>query len=192
MDRSNPVTGYSDQALFLACRAGNAQAWATLVAKYERLVYSIPLNYGLSVEDAADLCQEVFLILLKSLDSLTEESNLCAWLVTVTRRHTWRLLKRRQLLPIEPLASEVLDILMPHHPKEFERYQVIEWLHQELADLGERCRLLLIALYFERDKPSYQAIAQRLGIAEGSIGPTRARCLQKLKEILTRKLDYPT
>lgn len=158
-----------------------------LLEKYERLVYSIPLNYGLSAEDAADLSQVVFTILLKSLNTLAEESNLRAWLATVTRRHTWRLIKRRKLAPAEPLESETLDILMPHHPKEFEQYHVTEWLDQGLAGLGERCRLLLTALYFETDEPSYQEIAQRLGMAEGSIGPTRARCLQKLKEILTEK-----
>jgi RNA polymerase sigma factor (sigma-70 family) len=187
MDRSNPAIGYSDQALIEACRAGNAQAWAALLEKYERLVYSIPLNYGLSADDAADLSQVVFTILLKSLDSLAEESNLRAWLATVTRRHTWRLIKRRKLVAAEPLESETLDVLMPHHPKEFEQYQVTEWIHQGLGNLGERCRLLLTALYFETDEPSYQEIAQRLGMAEGSIGPTRARCLQKLREILVDK-----
>src|SRR5215216_3858638 len=67
-----------------------------LLNRYERLVYSIPLRYGLSRDDAADIAQITFTILIQSMDSLSEDSRLGPWLVTVARRHTWRLLDRNR------------------------------------------------------------------------------------------------
>src|SRR5687767_2438174 len=95
----------SDHMLLQACRDGDAQGWSRLLDKYERLVYSIPLNYGLSREDAADIAQIVFTSLLQSLDNLREESNLAGWLATVARRHSWRLLARGRRESADPLDS---------------------------------------------------------------------------------------
>jgi RNA polymerase sigma factor (sigma-70 family) len=169
--------------LLAACRTGDAQAWQRLLDKYERLVYSIPLNYGLSADDAADISQLVFTALLEGLDGLQEDSNLGGWLALVTRRQTWRVLRRRKREPVDKL-DEVTSELIPSHQNEIERWELVEWLHRGLSLIGERCRSLLTALYFEADEPSYAEIAQRLGIAEGSIGPTRARCLKRLQEML--------
>ena len=79
-----------------SCRKGDARAWKRVVEKYERLVYSIPLNYGLSHEDAADVMQTTFTILIKSFHTLSDDSPLGSWLATVARRHTWRLLDRKR------------------------------------------------------------------------------------------------
>ncbi len=84
----------TDSDLILACKEGRAGAWDRLVAKYERLVFSIPRSYGLSRDDAADVSQATFMALIQGLDSLTAESNVKAWLATVARRHTWRLMER--------------------------------------------------------------------------------------------------
>jgi hypothetical protein len=84
----------ADRDLVLACKAGQTGAWDRLVAKYERLVFSIPRSYGLSREDAADVSQAAFIALIGGLDSLTEESHVKAWLATLARRHTWRLMGR--------------------------------------------------------------------------------------------------
>ncbi|MFN8491568.1 MAG: sigma-70 family RNA polymerase sigma factor [Caldilineaceae bacterium] len=182
MEKTTPPV--SDQALLDGCRAGDQQAWARLLDKYERLVYSIPLNYGLSPEDAADIAQTAFTYLLQSLDALQEGSNLGGWLATVTRRHTWRLLKRKRQAPLAELDNEITSELIPDRTNTIERWEIVEWLNTGLTHIGDRCRTLLIALYFEAEEPSYAEIARRLGIAEGSIGPTRARCLQRLKELL--------
>ncbi|MEZ4677629.1 MAG: hypothetical protein R2932_25780 [Caldilineaceae bacterium] len=64
------------------------------------------------------------------------------------------------------------------------RWELAEWLDSGFRHLNERCQKLLLALYFDSDEPSYATIAQQLAMAEGSIGPTRARCLQRLKELL--------
>src|SRR5919199_5265263 len=86
----------SDREIILACRRGEVGAWEHVLDQYQRLVFSIPLNYGLSVDDAADITQLTFTILIQSLDSLADDSRLGAWLATVARRHTWRLLDRRR------------------------------------------------------------------------------------------------
>ena len=83
----------ADRDLILGCKKGEARAWRRVLDRYERLVFSIPRSYGLSREDAADVSQLTFGILVQSLDTLTEESNLGAWLATVARRHTWRLME---------------------------------------------------------------------------------------------------
>jgi RNA polymerase sigma factor (sigma-70 family) len=152
--------------------------------KYERLVYSIPLNYGLSQEDAADIAQIAFTALIQSLDTLRDDSNLGGWLALVARRHTWRILKRRKREVLDPLDGELTATLLPGRTNEIEHWELIEWLHRGLSLIGERCRDLLTALYFEPQEPSYAEIAERLGIAEGSIGPTRARCLKRLQVML--------
>lgn len=175
----------TDPFLLQACRAGDEQAWLQLLAKYERLVYSIPLNYGLSREDAADIAQIVFMAFIQSLATLRDDSNLGGWLALVTQRHTWRVLQRRRREVVETLDEETISTLLPSHTGEMARWELVEWLHSGLSLIGDRCRDLLLALYFDDEEPSYAEIAQRLGIAEGSVGPTRARCLQQLQKKLT-------
>ncbi|MEZ4677628.1 MAG: sigma-70 family RNA polymerase sigma factor [Caldilineaceae bacterium] len=80
-----------DQLLLAACSRGEEWAWVQLVKKYERLVFSIALNHGLSPDDAADVTQIAFTALLDSLPKLRPDSAIAAWLATVARRHSWRI-----------------------------------------------------------------------------------------------------
>lgn len=175
----------SDEQLLQACRAGDEGAWQRLLDKYERLVYSIPLNYGLGREEAADIAQIVFTAFLQNVETLRDDSNLGGWLALVARRHTWRVLQRNRREVLEPLDNELTHDLFPGRSNAIERWELVEWLNRGLGLVGGRCRELLTALYFESSEPSYAEIAQRLGMAEGSIGPTRARCLKRLQELLT-------
>jgi RNA polymerase sigma factor (sigma-70 family) len=175
----------ADEQLLQACRDGEEQAWLQLLHKYERLVYSIPLNYGLAQDDAADITQSVFTAFLQNLPTLHDQSNLGAWLTTVARRQSWRVLQRQRREQSQGLDIEQLKALLVDETGEIEHWELTEILHRTLALLGERCQVLLIALYLEAKTPSYAELAQRLNLAEGSIGPTRARCLQCLKQLLT-------
>jgi RNA polymerase sigma factor (sigma-70 family) len=177
----------SDAELIEACRQGRRHAWQNLIEKYERLVFSIPLRYGLSRSDAADVVQLTFTILLQSLDNLQPDSHLAGWLTTVARRHTWRWIERHR----REIATENLEIgrsqpIWDGEPDEIslEEWERAVWLREGLEHLDGRCRQLLLLLYFEEDGVSYAEIAEQLDIPAGSIGPTRARCLQKLKKIL--------
>lgn len=169
-----------------SCRDGDERAWERLLERYERLVYSIPLNYGLSHEDAADVTQLTFTILMQSFDKLQKEDRLGSWLATVARRHTWRVLdSRRREGPSrdEDLAGSAA-LLGKSDADPLERWELAEWLDNGLSLLDERCRELLLALYFDPEQPSYAEISTRSGMPVGSIGPTRARCLKRLKQAL--------
>ena len=174
----------TDRDLIRACRSGDARAWERLLDKYERLVFSISLNYGLTTDDAADVTQITFTILLQNLNTLSDEIRLSSWLATVARRHTWRLLarnRREAINPDEDLAgNEVLGGIVDNR----ERWELAEWLNQGLSLLDERCRQLLLALYFDAEQPSYANVAGRLKMPIGSIGPTRARCLEHMRQSL--------
>lgn len=171
----------------LACRAGDGRAWERLVDRYERLVFSIPLNYGLAREDATDIAQIVFTILLESLDGSAAPQSLGPWLATVARRHTWRQLdrnRRERTSESEDLAgSEVLT----GGENPVEQWELTEWLHHGLSRLGEPCRELLQALYLDPQQPSYAEVAKRLKRPVGSIGPTRARCLKEFRKVLLER-----
>lgn len=177
----------SDQELIDACRQGDGQAWDIVLNKYERLVFSIPLNYGLTNEDAADVTQITFTILIQSLDSLRHNTRLAPWLATVARRHTWRLLERRRREHVgvnQDLSESLYAATDDKSLRHIERWEVVEWLEQGFTRLDERCKTLLIALYFEPERPTYEEVAQRLEIPVGSIGPVRARCLARLRQML--------
>ena len=174
----------TDHDLIQACRAGHAHAWERLLDKYERLVFSISLNYGLTAEDAADVTQITFTILLQNLDTLPDGIRLAPWLATVARRHTWRLLARNRRESVNPdgdiAGNETLGGIVDHS----EHWELAEWLNYGLSTLDERCRQLLLALYFDAEQPSYAQVADQLNMPVGSIGPTRARCLEHMRESL--------
>lgn len=179
----------TDRDLILACREGQTRAWRRLLSKYERIVFSIPLRYGLSREDAADVSQLTFTSLIKSMDRLREDSNLGAWLSTVARRHTWRMRSRDR----RERASEFFDEtellenalhLGRSDVDSIEHWELAEWLDAGLSELGGSCRDLLLALYFHPEQSSYAEVAARLNVPIGSIGPTRARCLKRLRRVL--------
>lgn len=173
-----------DRDLIRACRAADAGAWERLLDRYERLVFSIPLNYGLTVEDAADITQLTFTILLQSLGALPDEVRLAPWLATVARRHTWRLLARQRREGVSPDDDLAGNEASGGIADPTERWELIDWLNRGLASLDERCRKLLLSLYFDSDQPSYAQVAARLKMPVGSIGPTRARCLEQMKQRL--------
>ena len=171
-----------DQALIAACVAGDRNAWAALVERYERLIYSIPLRYGLNEGEAADIFQDVCLILMEKLDTLRDENRLSSWLATVTRRECWKIMRRR-----DAAGAEDPDLILDTQPANdrevddvVERWEAWQAVRAALTQVGDRCRLLLRRLYYTNPAPSYLAIATELGVSEGSIGPTRARCLKKL------------
>ncbi|HEY0545055.1 MAG TPA: sigma-70 family RNA polymerase sigma factor [Pyrinomonadaceae bacterium] len=182
----------SDEKLVQACRAGDEAAWETLVNRYQRLIYTIPRRAGLDEDQSAEVFQDVFATLLKKLDGIEQPERIQAWLVTTARRMTWRLITREkshagsavysddedeseaaQLVDDAPLPDEVLL-----------RLEEQERVRRAVAAMDERCRKLIQMLFYQTVSPAYAEIAEALGTTEGSIGPTRARCLQKLLRLL--------
>ena len=184
----------TDWELVQACRDGDQSAWAELIMRYERLVFWIPRKqYGMTETDSADIMQAVFAIMVKSLGSFHAESNVKSWLVTVARRHTWRVLQkndRETVLGESDLGETTLiERIDESEMSAAERWEVADWLNTGLYQLNEKCRDLLTALYLDSNSPSYDDIAAKFGMKVGSIGPTRARCLKKLRSILEKDLE---
>ncbi len=176
----------SDTELVQACLAGDANAWRELVQRYQRLVYSISMRCGLAPEDADDVFQRVFTILLTRLETCRNRERLGPWLTTIARREAWRVFQERQSgRPGEDAdALEDRPAIEPPPDALLEQIEAQDLILRAMDQLGERCRMLLQHLFFTREPPSYAEIAQKLSMPEGSIGPTRARCLQRLRRIL--------
>ena len=180
--------------MLLACRRGEESAWEELVNRYQRLIYAIPRRAGLDEDAAAEVFQEVFTTLLESADSIEQPSRLQAWLVTTAKRKTWRAVSRaRSSRPFEESGEQGEGEMYRLADEALLPDEALEQLEQQhlvraaLGDLEERCRTLLSLLFYSPEPPPYSEIAAALGASEGSIGPTRARCLKKLLDVLRKK-----
>ena len=179
----------TDSQLIADCRRGDAAAWETLVLRYQRLIYAIPTRAGLDEYQAADVFQHVFAKLVEYLPRLEQPDRIQAWLVTTAKHETWRLSKLEQRTTALPDAEteDESATLVADTPLPEDVIQQLESQHlvrTALTEIDERCRKLLTLLFYRDDIPSYAEIAAKSGVPEGSIGPTRARCLQKLKKVL--------
>jgi RNA polymerase sigma factor (sigma-70 family) len=178
-----------DERLVSECLKGNEKAWSALVDKYKNLIYSIPIKLGL-YNDAADIFQAVCLDLLADLPRLREPRALPKWLMQACYhkclQHRRRLERQVPFLAqencFEPLITD--DRPLPHDLlHQLEREQM---LRDAISQLNPRCGRLVRMLFFESPARPYQEIAKELGLAPGSIGFIRGRCLGKLKKQLEK------
>lgn len=189
-------TQLGDQELVAGCLNGDPAAWETLIKRYHRLIYSIPLKSGLPADDAADVFQSVCVKLLEKLTSLRNHDKLSSWLITTTTRECWRVssLKRRSMLASNRDRDEGLDGINeaaatePLADEEREALERQQMVRDAIAILPDRCRELITMLFYLKDELSYADVARRMKMPVASVGPTRARCLQKLKKLLDGKL----
>lgn len=178
-----------DSELIEACLNGNSRAWEALLVRYQCLIYSIPLRYGLQEHEANDIFQNVSILLLENLSRLRNRERLGAWLVITTRRECWRALRQQQDISLNTETASIPggEIASPSHSEDdylaLERQAIIR---TALGQLGLLCQKLLSLLFYQDPRPSYPQIARELSLSEGSIGPTRARCLEKLTSILNQ------
>jgi RNA polymerase sigma factor (sigma-70 family) len=179
-----PSTRFADPSdLVREAIDGNRDAWDSLVTRYTPLVLQITRRYRLSASDANDVCQVVWLQVLQYLDRLREPRALPGWIATTARNESVRLItSERRTLLVDPLTgsqlesaecgSEIDDGLLAAERRDA--------LRNGLAELKPQQREFLLLVC--ADPPiSYDEISGRLGIPVGSIGPTRARCLAKLR-----------
>ena len=168
----------TDSELVAACLLGEAAAWETLILRYQRLIFHIPLRMGFSQADADDIFQNVCLKLCLHLSTLRDTDRLAGWIAQVARQEGLRLLRRKPTVGWEDTDTLIEDRLPEDDLLAAEQAQL---LRQALEQLPEKCQRLLGLLYAEEATP-YAEIAQQLGIPVGSIGPQRARCLERLKK----------
>jgi RNA polymerase sigma factor (sigma-70 family) len=174
----------SDAALVAECLKGKESAWATLVDKYKNLIFAIPIHYGLSQDESADIFQTVCMDLLVELPQLREPEALAGWLIQVTRNKCFH---RKESLS----RSKVQEIgdLDPRDPAPepenlVSQVQQEQLLREMLSEMPAQCRQLVEMLFFETPPRPYDEIAKQLRVARGSIGFVRRNCLDKLKERL--------
>lgn len=179
-------------ALLDACVAGDERAWDAIVGRYEALVFGIARREGLSIDASADVAQQVFTVLLERGSTIGDAERLPGWLATVARRCAWRTRdadRREPSLP-PPALEEAVSGAADEDDVD-EHLTTALWLHEAVRDLGDPCADLLVRLYFDPREPSYAEIAARTGRSIGSIGPTRARCLDKLRLRMRVPADGP-
>ena len=164
-----PDDGAADAILVRACLDGDGEAWATVMGKYKRLIYSIPIKFGAQPDDAAEIFQAVCADLVAELPRLRRHEALKPWLMRVTRHKTlhWKTRSRRESLWTQPDDA-------PEHLRE-------QAVRQAVDNLPPRCREMVRLLFYEQPPLPYNEVARRLGLATGSIGFIRGRCLKKLR-----------
>jgi len=180
-DRMEDVPTVS--ALVCAATNGDEGAWDDLVRRYLPLVYSVIRSYRLSASDAQDVSQTLWLRLVEHLDAVREPRALPGWIAVTTKNEALRLLKARgRTIQVDPMTSPDLDRRgdSPEPDDDLLRAERRQMLRDGLDELLPRQRELLLLL--TADPPvTYQEISRRLNIPIGSIGPTRARYLERLR-----------
>lgn len=187
--RKERASSSSDEKLIKACLKGDAEAWAALIDKYKNLIYSIPIKFGM-YQDAPDIFQAVCVDLMSELPNLREHRALPKWLIQTCYHKC--LQQRRvagRLVELEPEHAEKPSDNVDHPLPE----QMLVQLEQEqllravVAEMPGRCERMIQMLFFETPPRPYDEVARELGLATGSIGFIRGRCLAQLRRQLEEK-----
>ena len=180
---------WDDEDLIRECVAGNQAGWTRLVDKYRNLIFSVPIKLGFSRDDASDIFQNVCVTLLSELPRIREPRTLASWLIQVTAHQCFRWRKKNSkllsvgldvggetLTPSDRLPDMVLQDLTNEQA-----------LRESSAQLSPRCRDLVDLLFLRVPPASYESAAAELGLATGSIGFIRIRCLERLRRELQQR-----
>jgi RNA polymerase sigma factor (sigma-70 family) len=174
-----------------AAAAGDARAWRALVDQFSGLVWSVARGYGLAAADAEEVYQTAWLRLAEHLDRLKEPAKVGGWLATTARHESLRLIRARarttlvgdpELLADRPDERSPEQVMLESENARAEVDRLRQVWHA-FQRLSERCRRLLRVL-MASPPPSYTDVSAALGMPIGSIGPTRARCLARLRELM--------
>ena len=177
----------SDAHLVRDALRGNEEAWLALIDRYKNLIYSVAVRYGLSRDDAVDVFQGVVAELLSGLAALREPQALQAWLVQVTSHKCLKLVRERQREGAmgDWESGEAPEVESPAVAQDLlEQVQAEQILRRALEQLPAQCRQMIEMLFYETPPRPYAEVASALGMAVGSIGLTRRRCLERLRRLL--------
>jgi RNA polymerase sigma factor (sigma-70 family) len=175
-----------DTRLVKECLSGSEEAWSSLIEKYKALIYSIPVKYGLPPHEAADVFQTTCIELLTRLPELREPKALPKWLMQVAHHQCYRWKHQQQRL-----VSRDADPGLPVPETPAIAHELVQQTEEEqilreaMAAISPQCRRLVEMLFFEAPPRPYTEVARELGLAPGSIGFTRQKCMERLR----RRLD---
>jgi RNA polymerase sigma factor (sigma-70 family) len=174
-----PRTGAGTPELVRAAADGDQAAWDELVRRYSHLIWAVARSYRLTNEDAADAVQNTWLRLATHLDTIQSPAALPGWLSTTARNECRQLLRGRRE---HATVTEDLDRASeePGPAEHAVSREVARLLNLAMTRLPER-EARLLRLLMQSSRPGYSEIAERLGMAVGSIGPTRSRALDRLR-----------
>jgi RNA polymerase sigma factor (sigma-70 family) len=176
---------WPDARLVSECLGGREEAWRALIFKYKSLIFSIPVKYGFSTDDSTDIFQAVCLDLLSELPKLRAVKALPKWIMQITAHKCFHRKQQQQRTEVmDPSAKEFQKSTPSRAQEILQEAEDEQRLRQAMAELPPRCRKLVHMLFYEEPVRPYQEIAATLGIAVGSIGFIRQRCLERLRKRL--------
>ena len=179
-----PQGGWNDTRLVKECIAGNGEAWGLLIEKYKSLIYSIPVKYGLPAQEAADVFQATCVELLARLPELREPRALPKWLMQVAHHQCYRWKQQQARL----VSRDSEELPVPETPAIAEsivqQTQAEQMLREAMSALSPQCRRMVELLFFETPARRYVEVAAEMGLAVGSIGFIRQKCMQRLRRHL--------
>jgi RNA polymerase sigma factor (sigma-70 family) len=182
--RPSPPNNNENVRLVRECLDGDPNAWAELVQKYKNLIFSVPIKYGLTRDEAADIFQDVCVKLLSDLKNVRDPQALPKWIIQVTSHNCFHYkIKRNRFV-----SSDAEDQNTPEPEVQADTVEQIarseeeQTIREVLGELSPRCNQLIQMLFFEEPSRSYRDIASDLGIAVGSIGMMRQRCIDRLRK----------
>lgn len=177
----------TDHDLVAACLSGDEGAWGDLIDRYNRLIFSIPLRQGLTREEATDVFQAVCLDLVAELPKLRDPKALPAWLIRTTVRKVAKWKRRNErFVPDDGGFAASAHALEDPPDTLLEHCERTQTLRDGIEALPDRCRAMVRMLFFETPARPYREVAQALGVATGSIGFLRGRCLDQLRSHLAK------
>ncbi|KHK99639.1 RNA polymerase subunit sigma-70 [Microbacterium mangrovi] len=183
-DSGEPSLWEQASVLFVHWQEGETRAMDALVRLMTPVLWHVVRAYGLESALAEDVVQTTWLTLVRRHETIADPRAVSGWLTTCARREAWRVSKAQRRA--DPTEVEQLEPQLPTAPAAEQSALVDDdqrllWL--AVARLNERCQRLLRVIAFE-ERPDYARIAQDLSMPVGSIGPTRQRCLVKLRALL--------
>jgi RNA polymerase sigma factor (sigma-70 family) len=176
---------WPDARLVRECLGGSEEAWCALISKYKNLIFSIPIKYGFSADDSTDIFQAVCLDLLSELPKLRKAKALPKWIIQITAHKCFhRKQQERRTEVSDPNDKQFEQSTPPRAEDILREVEDEQGLRQAMSELSPRCRQLVHMLFYDEPARPYQEIAETLGIAVGSIGFIRQRCLERLRKRL--------
>jgi RNA polymerase sigma factor (sigma-70 family) len=169
--------------LVTEARAGSSAAWEVLVNRFSGLVAAMARRCRLSDADVAEVCQTTWLRLVENLDRIEQPERIGAWLATTSRRESLRIATRKAVAVSSLEEADPVDDQSEPPDAAILREEQVWAIRVAAEQLSPRSRRLLGLLMGDDDLP-YKEIAEQLDMPIGSIGPTRGRCLEQLRQIL--------
>jgi RNA polymerase sigma factor (sigma-70 family) len=177
---------WTDTRLVRECLRGNERAWSLMIDKYKALIYSIPVKYGLPPHEASEIFQATCVELLTRLPELREPRALPKWLMQVAHHECYRWKRQQQRVVSRDGQADLPEPEVPPIAENLvQQTQEEQMLREALSSLTPQCHRLVELLFLETPSRPYSEVARELGLAVGSIGFTRQKCVERLR----RKLD---